>query len=232
MDFVAWLTSTTGLLVVGILCLLIGYGYLMQGMKAKSKGLLRMLGFVLAFFGVAGMLGIQVLGTDEAPTASTAGSFEVTASESSGWLSVDQNARKVVVAMAFDISDDDITGNTEYVEVTFTVQRGLGTVGLVQTYGDVTGIPSVSSDTGQSYPIITKTNDLYDADWTREDDSVANKMVTLTIAEDDDGVEAVLNITLNSDAVAEMDQYDSVDITVVIGGQSWTIQCLLATKAA
>jgi hypothetical protein len=232
MDIVAWLTSTTGLLVVGILFLLIGYGYLFQGAKVKTKGLLRMLGFVLAFFGVMGMLGIQIFATDEAPAASTVGSFEVTATESSSWLSIDQNAKKVVVAMAFDISDDDFTGNTEYVEVTFTVQRGLGTVGLVQTYGDVSSIPSVSSDTGDSYPIILKNDDLYEADWEREDASTANKMVTLTIAEDDDGVEAILNITLNSDAVAEMDAYDSEDITVTIGGQTWTIQCLLATKAA
>lgn len=232
MEVLTWLATPTGLLVVAIVAGLIGYGYMMKGMATKTKGLFKVVAWVCGFFAITALLGIPLLASESAPPASTVGSFEVTATESSSWTSIDENAKKCVAAMAFDISDDDFTGNTEYVEITFTVQRGLGNVGLTQTYGDVSSIPSVSSDTGDSYPIISLTDDLYNADWEREDASTANKMVTITIAEDDDGVDVILNITLNSDAVAEMDQYDTVDIGVTIGGQNWTIQCLLATKAA
>jgi hypothetical protein len=77
--------------------------------------------------------------------------------------------------------------------------------------------------------VLTKTNDQYNAIWTREDASVAFDMITLTIAETDDGVIAVLNMTLSATAIHSMDQYDSFNMSVYIGGETWTIQVLLAT---
>ena len=54
-------------------------------------------------------------------------------------------------------------------------------------------------------------------------------MITLTIAETDDGVSATLNMTLSSTAIGSMDQYDAFNISVYVGGETWTIQVLLAT---
>ena len=226
---VSWLWGTA----VGLACVTVFF-YLMssdalkiglsQGVKKMSKLIAIVAGLALA----ASLFGIG-FETSDAPTAASVGTFEVTAAESSTWLTLDQNAKKVICACDYNTTASDFDDNTDYIEVTFTVQRGLGNVGLTQSYGDVSSIPSVTSSSGDSYPIITKTNELYDADWTREDSSTANKMVTITIAEDDDGVDVDLNITLNGDAVAEMDQYDTVDIGVTIGGESWTIQVLLAT---
>ncbi len=229
MDLWVWLTSATGLLIVGVGLYLVGRKYIKLGFKEATLKLFRAVGFIMVVFGLLTYAGISVFETSSAPAATTVGSFEVTAAESSSWLTLDQNAKKVICACDYNTTASDFDDNTDYIEVTFTVQRGLGNVGLTQTYGDVSTIPSVSSSSGDSYPIITQTNDQYDADWEREDASTANKMVTLTIAEDDDGVDAILNITLNGDAVAEMDQYDTVDIVVTIGGETWTIQVLLAT---
>jgi hypothetical protein len=114
--------------------------------------------------------------------------------------------------------------------VTFQVDRGLGTVGLVQTYGDVSVIPSVANDTvGESYALLTKTNDQYNALWTRADATTAYKMITITVAEDHNSETVTLNMTLDGSAINAMDQYDVANLTVLIGGETWTVQVLLAT---
>lgn len=166
----------------------------------------------------------------------------MTGSESSTWLTLDNNAQSFTWAVTYNYTAGDFTGvggpaggagaasNSEYGEFTFQVDRGLGTVGLVQTYGDVLTIPSITNDTtGDSTPVLTKTNDQFNAIWTRSDSTTAYDMITLTIAETADGVSAVLNMTLAATAIGSMDQYDAFNISVYIGGETWTIQVLLAS---
>ena len=166
----------------------------------------------------------------------------MTGSESSTWLTVDNDAQKFTWAVTYNFTAEDFTGvggaaggagaasNSEYGEFTFQVDRGLGTVGLVQTYGDVLTVPSITNDTtGDSTPVLTKTNDQYNAIWTRADSTTAYDMITLTIAETADGVSATLNMTLSSTAIGSMDLYDSFNVSVYIGGETWTLQVLLST---
>lgn len=243
MDPIAWLMTQTGSFIVGALLLVLGYGYIKLGFQAKTMKLFKLAGIVLVAYAVLSYAGISLVSTEDEAPASTVGSFDVTGSESSTWLTVDNNAQSFTWAVTYNYTAGDFTGvggadglagdasNTEYGEFTFQVDRGLGTVGLVQTYGDVLTIPSISNDTdGESYPVLTKTNDLYNAIWTRAADSTtAYDMITLTIAEDDDGVSATLNMTLSASAIHSMDQYDSFNISVYVGGETWTIQVLLAT---
>jgi hypothetical protein len=232
MDLWAFITSTTGLVLLGLAIALIGYGYIELGWTGRSKRMCRFIGVAMVALGVLSWAGIPLLGEEEAPTQETVGSFTVTGSESESFVSLDQVAKKFVIAVNFSDGGDTFNGGTGEFDVNFTVQRGLGTVGLVQTYGDVKTIPSVTASSGDSYPIISKTSDQYNADWTRADLTTANKMVTITIAEDADGAEVMLTITLNADAVAEMDQYEAVDIGVLIGGENWTIEVLKSIVTA
>jgi hypothetical protein len=76
--------------------------------------------------------------------------------------------------------------------------------------------------------LLTKTNDQYNAIWTRADASTAYKMITITIAETANGATVTLNMTLNGDAIKSLDQYDAVNLGILIGGETWTAQVLLA----
>jgi hypothetical protein len=230
MDLWRWLTSQIGEFIVGVVLLLIGYGYFKLGFSVKTLKLLRIVGVILVGVAVLSYLGINLFATEEAPPSETVGAFEVTASESMSHLTVDNNANVVTWAVDYNYTTEAFDSSSNYASILFSVDRGLGTVGLVQTYGDVTSIPSISNDTtGQSYPILTKTNDQYNALWNRSDGTSAYKMVTITIAETADGAQVTLNLTLNGDALDAMDVYDSVNIGLSIGGQSWTIQVLEAT---
>jgi len=230
MDAWAWLTSQIGMFVVGVLLLLIGYSYIKLGFQGKTLKLARIGGIILVALALLSYAGINLFSTEEAPPASTVGSFEVTATESMTHLTVDNNAQSVTWAVDYNYSSETFDSSTNYFQVQFSVDRGLGTVGLVQTYGDVTSIPSITNDTtGQSYPILTKTNDQYNALWNRSDGTSAYKMITITIAETADGAQVTLNMTLNGDALDAMDVYDSVNISILIGGETWTVQVLEAT---
>lgn len=241
MDAWAWLTSQIGMFIVGVVLLLLGYGYFKLGLSAKTLKLSRIAGIVLVAFALLSYMGINLFGAEEAPPATSVGSFEVTGSDAQAWVTVDNNAQLITWAVTYNYTSQDFTGvggpaggagaasQSQFCQVSFTVDRGLGTVGLVQTYGDVTSIPSITNDTtGLSYPALTKTNDQYNALWTRADATTAFKMITITIAETADGATVTLNMTLNGDAIGSMDQYDAVNIGILIGGESWTAQVLLA----
>ena len=241
MDAMAFLTSGTGEFIVGVVCLLIGYKYFKTGLQAKTLGLVKIAGWVLVAVSVASFAGISLWATEEAPPASSVGSFEVTGSDAQAWITVDNNQQLITWAVTWNWTAGAFTGvggadglagaatQTQFCTVTYQVDRGLGTVGFVQTYGDVNSIPSVTNDTtGISYPLLTKTNDQYNALWTRADASTAYVMVTISVDEDHDGETVTLNMTLNGDCIKSMDQYDAVNIGILIGGETWTAQVLLA----
>ena len=231
MDAWAWITSQIGMFVVGVALLLIGYGYLKFGFSLKTLKLMRIGGFILVVLAVLSYAGINLFAAEEAPPAGTVGSFEVTATESLAQLTVDNNANTITWAVAIgNYSTPAFVSNCQYFNVAFTVDRGLGTVGLVQTYGDVTSIPSITNDTtGVSTPVLSKTGDQYNAIWTRADATTAYDMITITIAETADGATVTLNMTLTLTAIVSMHQYDTVNIGVQIGGEVWTVQVLDTT---
>jgi hypothetical protein len=228
----AFITSALGMFLIGLALALVGWNYIPNRLSVKTKRASKFFGVILVVAAIATYSGISIFGEDTSAPASSVGTFVVNGSEAESHVTLDQVAKKFVVAATFDTSDADFTDNTGLFNVTFTVQRGLGTVGLVQTYGDVSSIPSVSDTTGTAYPVIAKSSDQYSATWTRADDTTANKMVTLTIAEDADGVEVSLQIQLNAEAFAQMDQYDTETIGITIGGENWSIVCLLASVQA
>ena len=229
MDLISWATSQVGAFIIGVVLLLVGYSYFKLGLSSKTLKLFRVVGIIAVAYAILSWAGISLFGAQEAPPATSVGSFDVTATDSMSWITIDNNAQLVTWAVTFNYTSGAFGGNTQYCQVHFHVDRGLGTVGLVQTYGDVTSVPSITNGTtGQSYPLLTKTNDQYNAIWTRADGTTAYKMVTITIAEDANGAVVTLNMTLAANAVQAMHQYDTADIGVMIGGQSWTVQVLLA----
>lgn len=241
MDAWAWMTSQVGAFIIGVALLLIGFGYLRLGLTLKTLKLVKIIGVLFVAYAVLSYAGINLFGTEEAAPATSVGSFDVTASDSMSWVTTDNNAQSVTWAVTYNYTAGDFSGvggadggagaqsNSQYCQVSFVVDRGLGTVGLVQTYGKVSGVPSVTNDTtGISYPLLTKTNDQYNAIWTRADATTAYEMITLTIAETADGVTVTLNMTLNGDAIKSMDQYDTANLSIYIGGETWSVQVLLA----
>ena len=241
MDIISWAFTQVGAMVIGIALLFLGYNFLKLGLDSGSRKLLRYGGFAFIIFAVATYAGFSLVGEEEAPVAVSVGSFDVTTSEAMSWLTVNNQAQTVTWAVTYNYTAEDFTGvgtaaggagaesNSQYALLSFSVDRGLGTVGLVQTFGEVTSVPSITNDTtGVSHDILTQSNDMYNAIWTRADSTTSYEMITVTIAETADGAVVTLNMTLASASVGSMDQFDTVNIGLVIGGESWTVTVLLA----
>jgi hypothetical protein len=225
------LTDPWVLIVLGVILLGLGYG-IIQGLSKKSQSFFRIIGIGCIAFGLLSYSGISLFGQEAPPSDSTVGgTFDVTATESLAQLTVDNNAQTITWAINIgNYSTPAFVSNCQYFQVVFSVSRGLGTVGLVQTYGDVTSVPSITnSTTSVSTPVLTKTGDQYNAIWTRFDGTTAFDMITLTIAETADGITATLNMTASLTAVQSMHQYDVASIGLMIGGEVWTVSLLDTT---
>jgi hypothetical protein len=242
MDLWAWVTSAVGLAAIGIILILLGYRVFDLGWTAKGLKRSKMIGVLLIAAAIAVNYGVFSLNAQQAPPATSVGSFDVTVADSMGWVTENNNDHTITWAVTYNYTAGDFSGvgtaaggagaqsNSQYCQVVFTVQRGLGTVGLVQTYGDVKSVPSVvNQTTGTSYDLLTKTSSQFNALWTRADASTAYNMVTLTIAETADGAVVTLNMTLAASAVGSMIQYAVQPILIDIGGQTWTCEVLLST---
>jgi hypothetical protein len=223
-------TDPVVLMVLGVFLLALGMG-VVAGLSKKSQSFFKLIGIAVIAFGIMSWSGISIFGEEQAPTQSVTGTFDVTATESLAQLTVDNEAQTITWAVSIsNYSTPAFTSNSQYLQVVFSVSRGLGTVGLVQTYGDVTSVPSVTNGTtGVSTPVLTKTGDQYNAIWTRADLTTAYDMITLTIAETADGITVTLNMTASLTALSSMSHFETQNIGLSIGGEVWTVQMIAAT---
>lgn len=221
--------SMTLLFLLGIGMLVLGFGAIELGISKKGKNFLKLGGICLCAFAVLSSSGLSLIGGEQAPSASVAGDFIVTASESMRHLTVDNNANTFTWAVTYDYASSSFASGTQYFQAVFSISRGIGTVGLVQASADVYTVPSVfNTTTGQSIALLAKTRDQYAALWTRFDGTTAYDTITLTIPENSDGTTVTLNMTLNSGAIGSMHLYDTKTINLQVAGELWAVHVLLA----
>jgi hypothetical protein len=231
MELMTFVTSVTGLAIIGFVALMIGFDYLKFGISKTTRSLCRVIGVCAIGLAFLTYSGISLIGEDQAPPATTVGTFDVTGSESHSYVTVNNDAKTFTWEVQYNSTTSAIYG-ANAATFTFSISRGLGTVGLAQTYGEVTSVPVVSNSTsGVNYNVLTKTGEDYNALWTRADATTAYEMVTVTIAETADGAVVTLNMTLNPGAIGSMDQYESLPIGVMIGGETWTVYLLLTDNS-
>jgi hypothetical protein len=224
------LTDPWVLIVIGVVLLGLGYG-IVQGLSKKSQSFFRIIGIGVIVFGLLSYSGISLFGEEQAPVSTVGDAFEVTGSESHSYLTVDNTAKTFTWAVYYNSTTQTIVGATQ-ATLNFSIDRGLGTVGLVQTYADVASVPSITNSTsGLSYSVLTKTSDEYNAIWTRLGGTTSYEFITLTIPETSDGVTASLNVTLNPAAVGSMDVYDTTNVGITIGGEHWILLIMLVDNS-
>ncbi len=231
MDIIGWAESATGAFIIGVVFLLIAYRYIPNSMKVKTLGLFKLVGIVAIAWALLSVAGIQLFATTSAPAASV-GAFTVTATDNQAWMSEDNNAHTLTWAVVHNYSDPTYAQASNTGVVYFNIQRGLGSVGLVQTYSDVTTVPSVTNGTtGVVYPLLTQTGGQYNAIWNRTDGSSAYKTLTTTIAETADGAIVTLTMTLSTSALQAMPLFGSQHIALHVGGQTWDMTVMVAAEA-
>lgn len=225
-DLIAFLQTPLGAILSGAAILTIALGYFKIGISERTKGILKLVGVLLIGYGLLSYMNIPIT-SDQGLPGSVIGSFNVVGSESHSYVVVNQDERVFTWTTAYDHSGDAIVGATQ-ATFSFSISRGLGTVGLVQTSASVVSVPSVfNSTTETSSPLIRKTGNQYDAIWTRADSTSGVGSVTITIGSDSDGTTVSLNLTLGQAGVKSMNLYEIQSVRIEVAGQPWAINVLL-----
>ena len=224
-ELIEFLKSTVGMDLLGLALLILAFDYVKTGISGRTKGLLKVMGIALVAYAALSYSGVQFT-LDENQPAATVSGFDVIGSDSHSYITVDQEGKSFTWNTAYDHTADAIVG-ADQATLTFSISRGLGTVGLVQTSTDVVSVSEVTNDTTDiNTPILSKTGTQYNAIWTRSDGSTGIETITVTIAEDADGASVSLNLTLSQGAVRSMALYGTAIIHLDIAGQPWTVSVL------
>ena len=146
------------LFLIGAALLVIGLGAIELGISKKGKNFLKLGGFALCAYVVLSWSGVGLFEESAPPQSTVGATFDVTGSESHSYVTVDNLAQKFVWTVYYNSTTGAIVGATQ-ATVNFSIDRGIGTIGLVQTYADVSYVPSVTNSTsGLSFSVVTKSN--------------------------------------------------------------------------
>ena len=222
--------STTTLAIIAIILGLIGWNVIKTGISLKGRGYAKILAFVFALLIIVPVMGLEW--PSEAPPAdvSDVAQWSVTASESMSHVTQDAVSRHFTVAMNFNDTTDAFNSATQYFQANFTVQRLDTSIEDAITNAKVTYIPAYSTTSGMTYDILVKgTDHQHEADWTNSQGSTAPIEMTVPYKGSVRVDYIIVNMTASAACVAEMSQYESLQVTLTIGGTSWSIEWLKAT---
>ena len=222
--------GVVGIMSVGAVLLAVGYfGKKMIGGQA-SKMMLA-LGLVALLFGGIAYIGIPNGDGNEVEPAETA-AWDITVSEAENETFLYANEHRVVVAMSFNDTSNAFVDNTGVITLNFTASRADALLINAICRGSIGSVPTVDvAGAADEYILDENADGSFNALWTKSN-AVTSYESAGMVVEAGDADYMTLQITLNADAVAEMSQYESCDLIVTIGGESWTIEFQKVTVTA
>jgi len=225
-DIIEFLKTPMGAGLAGIALLAIGFNWIRLNLSKQARGLFKLFGAIALAFAVVVGFNIPITFLSPSQPASTLGDFDVVGSDAHSYIAIDQESQSFTWTTGYNHTSEAIVGATQ-ATFSFSINRGLGTVGTVQTSATVTHIPEVSNSTsGVSASLISKSGSQYNAIWTGPT-TTGIETITVTIAEASDGIVLSLNMTLNQGAIKNMATYAVQTISLDVAGQPWTIGVLV-----
>jgi hypothetical protein len=197
----------------------------------QASKMMLALGLVALLFGGIAYIGIPSGDGNEVEPAETA-AWDITVSEAENETFLYANEHRVVVAMSFNDTSDAFVDNTGVITLNFTASRADALLINAICRGSIGSVPTVDvAGAADEYILDENADGTFNALWTKSN-AVTSYESCGMVVEAGDADYATLQITLNAAAVAEMSQYESCDLIVTIGGESWTIEFQKVTVTA
>jgi len=237
MDIVELAKELTGLvggamfaLIIGIVAILIGKRYLPFGsFSKKQRDGITIIG---ATFVIAALLAMGIFGSGATNTPTTVESpatFDLTITSPDPEISIDAATHDVTWAINFNDTSGSFNCGTGVAELNITFLRTDANPADAIATAKVGTIPQITSTTGNTYDFVTKTTSgQYNAVFTNPN-GAQSYMSGTVLVEGGSSNYLTLNITLNSNAVAQMQTYGTAHLTVTAGGHNVDITLLKAT---
>lgn len=221
--------GVTGIIILGIVLLAVAYfGKKMIGGKASQ--IMMALGLVAILLG--GIVWIGVPSGDGNKVAPEVAAWDITVSEAENETFLYANEHRVVVAMSFNDTSNAFVDNTGVITLNFTASRADALLTNAICRGSIGSVPTVDvAGAADEYILDENADGTFNALWTKSNGVTSYESAGMVV-EAGDADYMTLQITLNAAAVAEMSQYESCDLIVTIGGESWTIEFQKVTVTA
>ncbi len=216
-----------GIMVVLIIVLILSLWS--AGWQFKKKplyylNLFCVIGLVLGILSYAGVFALTTppAEIEEQPV------FELSLTESMTHVSYDSTTHQLTMACDYNDTSNAFANSTQYLQVNITISRAdvllinaiaqaaIGSVGVV----DVAG----SAD---EYIVDQNADDTWTALWTKAGGITAWEH-TSVLVEAGESAWIVLNVTLNADAMAQMDKFDTVEFTFTLADVTFEVNVMKA----
>lgn len=192
-----------------------------QGAPAKIIGIIMVALVLLSYFGLLSSSPEETTVVDEEEA-----DWMISVTEAMSHVTYNSVSKTFNVKMAFNDTSDAFTGNTQYLAANFTISnlakeavgKGIFDVGAVGTVDD-------------EYVLDQNTDDSFKMKWTNAAGVDFWESGSVRV-EAGDSTYLLVNITMNADAVALMNENESVEYTFYVCGIEYTVVCWKGTVTA
>jgi hypothetical protein len=209
-----------GLFVLAIILLGVAYfGKKMVGAQA-SKWMMA-IGLIALLFSAVSYVGIPL--ADDDTTIVESAAWDITVSESENETYAYALQHRVMVAVSFNDTSDAFVSNTGVFTLNFTALRADVLLTDAICRAQIGSVPTVDvAGSADEYILDKNTDGSFNVLFTKLGGVTSYESANVLVEAGSSGWVSV-QFTLNADAVAEMSQYESCDLTFTIGGETWTI---------
>lgn len=211
-----------GMAILGVIALLVAYMMTKQIGKPASN-VLKAFGVIAILLSVVSYAGFSDLGDDDTAEIVEQPSYDITVAENEAEVFVDASAHRITVAMSFNDTSDAFVSNTGVINLNWTLMRSDALVTDSVATLSIGAVPTVDvSGSADEYILDQNSDDSFKAKFLKTGGVYNYESINLLV-EAGDSAWSNVTITLNSDAVENMSQYDSVSMFIYVGGEAWTI---------
>ncbi|MDD3092133.1 MAG: hypothetical protein PHG80_10955 [Methanoregulaceae archaeon] len=217
----------TGIMIVLLVALLLSL--FLAGWQFKKKpfyywNILIVFFLLLGFLSYAGVFALTTppAEIEEQPV------FELSLTESMTHVTYDSTTHHLTMACDYNDTSDAFANNTQYLQVNVTISRAdvLLTNAIAQASFGSVGVVDVAGGADE-YIVDQNADDTYKALWTKAGGITAWEH-TSVLVEAGESAWIVLNVTLNADAMAHMDKFDTVTYEFTIADITFEVTVMKA----
>ncbi len=221
--------GVAGMFMVAIV--LVGVAYFgKKTVGAQASKWMMAIGIVALLFSLIAYVGVPLADDDANVIEQPA--WDITVSESENETYVYASQHKVVVAMSFNDTSDAFVSNTGVFTLNFTASRADALLTNAICRAQINSVPTIDvAGAADEYILDENADGSFNVLFTKAG-AITSYEAANVVVEAGDSAWVSVQFTLNADAVAEMNQYESVELTFTIGGENWTIQIQKADVTA
>jgi len=215
--------GVVGIFLIGVVLLGIWY-FGKKDMGRKPAKIFKWAGVICVLLAFIVYAGVPALLGEGAPAqVADQPAFDVAVTESEGEVTVDSSAHEIMVAMIYNTTSNAFGSSTGVFTLNWTISRADVLLDDAIAHVAIGSVPEVDiAGASDEYIVDQNADDTFNALWTKAGSITAYEDMNVLV-EAGGSAWATVVITINGDAVHEMDENDMITMSLSIAGETWDI---------